>query len=62
MNANKARALIPTFEKLKVTWAKLCVGSSDYYILSKKKPTQERIAGSPVRILEEIDGWWLWTY
>ena len=64
----KVKKLIETIDQLKfegepITWLKFRIGSSQYWILSKKKPRSVIVAGSPVYVDGEIiPGWWLWTY
>ncbi len=62
------KKLVETIDQLKfegepITWLKFRIGSSQYWILSKEKPTSKMVAGSAVYIDGEvISGWWLWTY
>lgn len=55
--------VVKLLEQMNVTWMKIRIGSYQYWILSKEKPKQTRVAGAPVSIEGEIiPGWWLWTY
>lgn len=58
----KVIEILDQLEK-EVNWLKLRIGTSKYWILSKEKPNQDRVAGVfPVKIEGEVSGWWLWTY
>lgn len=68
MNDETREALEKVIEVLNqleenVNWLKFRIGTSEYWILSKERPSQDRVAGVfKVRMEGELDGWWLWTY
>ena len=46
-----------------INWMKIRIGLAEYWIVSKEKPNQDRVASVfPVQIDGELAGWWLWTY
>ena len=62
--AKKLIEIIEQFETEEpITWLKFRFGSSQYWILSKKKPEPADVTGFMIQIEGEIvPGWWLWTY
>lgn len=40
--------VIKLLDQMNVTWMKIRIGSYQYWILSKEKPKQTRVAGAPV--------------